>query len=449
VLLIVSDDMSARLGTYGHPVLTPNIDRLAERGRRFDHAYAQVPVCSPSRTSLLTGLGPERHGVWSNKQPVRERLGGAVALSEAFEAGGYFTARVGKIFHQRWDPQFAWDFAIHGVEEETTPSSRRDSRRARRAEKRERALLEAEDEFETDDLSKLWLAEPGGDDEQPDAARAARVVRLLEEPRDRPFLVALGLAKPHLRWIFPRRYLDLYPFDRVELGDEPADDAHDIPAIAVGRSEPNPPGLLGLPVTVFPEDARRRAIAAHNACVSFVDSQVGRVLDALDRRRLWDTTTVVLVGDHGFHLGEHGGIWGKDTLFEESVRVPLIIASPEVAQPGVPARGLVELVDVFPTLLELAGLPPPPQRMDGRSLVPQLKDPSQPGRAAARSWRRAAVGLAGRSIRTDRYRYTEWPDGSQELYDLQSGGIEGRNLAGEALHAATRDRMRALLWQAR
>ncbi|HET7294397.1 MAG TPA: sulfatase-like hydrolase/transferase [Vicinamibacteria bacterium] len=447
VLLIVSDDMSVRLGAYGYPVLTPNIDRLARRGRRFEYAYAPVSVCSPSRTSLLTGLGPERHGVWSNSQPVRERLGGAVPLNEAFSASGYYTARVGKVFHQRWDEQFAWDLAVQGGEEEaaTAPESRRDARRARRAEGRERARLEEQDEFEADDLSKLWFVDPGGDEEQPDAARAARVARLLEEPRGRPFFIALGLAKPHLRWVFPKRYLDLYPLDRIALTAEPADDARDIPAIAVGRSERNPPGLLGIPVTAFPEDARRRAIAAHNACVSFVDAQVGRVLDVLDRRGLWEATTVVLLGDHGFHLGEHGGIWGKDTLFEESLRVPLIVASPEVAQPGVPARGLVELVDVFPTLIELAGLPDPPQRLDGRSLVPMLKDPSYPGRSAAYSWRRTAVGPAGRSIRTDRYRYTEWPDGSVELYDLHGVGIEGQNLAGVAAHATTRDRLRALL----
>jgi arylsulfatase A-like enzyme len=194
------------------------------------------------------------------------------------------------------------------------------------------------------------------------------------------------------------------------------------------------------------DDMRRRAIAAHNACVSFVDAQVGVVLEAMDRLKLWDSTVVVLLGDHGFHLGEHRGLWRKDTLFEEALRTPLIVAGPAVGKPGAPTRAIVELMDVYPTLIELARLRRPPG-IQGTSLVPLLKDPEAKGRDAAFSFRRCYPPQLGRSMRTERYRFTEWPDGSQELYDLSADPRELTNLARSPEQGATVAEMRKRLYE--
>lgn len=446
VLFLVFDDMSVRLGAYGYRLQTPHIDRLARMGRRFDRAYAQVAMCSPSRTSFLTGWRPEWIGVWSNNQPVRARIGNAVPINEHFRANGYFTARIGKVFHQRWDREFQWDVAMHDPAEETAGPAPKRPHRSRRA----RRLAETEEEDEdqrTLDVTKLWAAEEGEDDDQPDARRAHRAVELIEEHREGPFFIAVGFAKPHLRWRFPKKYLDLYPPGGIRWPDEPSDDVADIPALAWGGEAFERPGVFQTPrPPAYDAEQRRRAIAAHNACVSFVDAQVGIVLEALDRLKLWDTTSVVLVGDHGFHLGEHGGLWRKDTLFEEALRVPLVIATPGLKQPGEPSRGLVELLDLYPTLVELAGLPLPAHGLEGESLVPLLDDPARPGKPAAYSSRRVSAGRFGRSVRDQRFRLTEWPDGTRELYDLGADPGESVNLAGSPEHAASLARLLDLLY---
>ncbi|HET7294931.1 MAG TPA: sulfatase-like hydrolase/transferase [Vicinamibacteria bacterium] len=447
VLLLVFDDLSVRLGTYGYPLHTPNIDRLARMGRRFDRAYAQAPSCSPSRTSFLTGLRPERTGIWSNAQPVRERIRDAVPINEHFRANGYFTARIGKVFHQRWDPEFAWDVAMHDPLDETTGPQPRTRRKPRRAQRAAEVEEEGDEQPDAVDLNAFWVAEEGEDDEQADARRAHRAVELLEEHRKGPFFIAVGFAKPHMRWLFPKKYLALYPPDQIVWPEEPGDDVADIPMLAWSREAVGRPRLFRTPEPpAYDADERRRAIAAHNACVSFVDTQVGVVLDALSRLELWDTTTVVLFGDHGFHLGEHGGLWRKNTLFEDVLRVPLLIATPGLKRPGEPARGLVELLDVYPTLVELAGLPQPAQTLEGQSLVPLLDDPSRAGRPLAHSWRRIAAGRFGRSVRDADYRFTEWPDGSQQLYDLRADPGEAVNLARSPAHAATLRRLQDLLY---
>ena len=249
---------------------------------------------------------------------------------------------------------------------------------------------------------RLFVAAPGEDRDQPDGQRALRAVRLLERYRQRPFFLALGLVRPHRRWIAPARYFGLYPPETITPVPFPPDDLADVPAIAV-KTKPQPlPGLplLGRepPGLVTDPALRRQAIAAYQACTTFADAQVGLVLDALDRLDLWRSTVVVLMGDNGYHLGEHGGLLRKDTLFEEALHVPLIVAAPGL-RPAV-VRAPVELMDVYPTIVELAGLPAVAD-LDAQSLVPQLEHPEAASRRPALSYRRVQPPERAWSIRTD------------------------------------------------
>ena len=439
--MILVDDLAPRLGCYGTGVPTPALDRLAREGRRFDRAYCQVSSCSPSRTSILTGRRPERTGVLDNLESPRERLKDAVPLQEHFHANGYFTARVGKVYHGPFEDQFAWDVAEHTPylpEDEANEPAPRRERLARGGP------------------SLAWTATANDDEDEPDGRAARRVVRLLEEHRKAPFFIAVGFNKPHIPWVAPSRYFALNPPDKVALPAEPDEDWRDVPEIAVSRRPPRRAGLL---LSAAPEDRdddlRRRAVAAYDACVSFVDAQVGLVLEALDRLALRERTIVVVVGDHGYHLGDKGGLWRKNTLYEASLRVPLLIAAPGLREPGAATPGLVELVDLYPTLTDLASLPAPPG-LDGTSLRPLLEDPQHSLRKAAFSVAPRRPPELGRTVRTARWRYTLWPDGGEELYDLAPGtwsrvralfgGAESAtvNLAGPARRAETVAEMKKL-----
>ncbi len=439
VVLIVLDDLSARLGCYGSDVKTPNIDRLAARGRRFDRAYCGVAMCSPSRASFLTGQRPEALNVWNNNTPVEGHLGRGVPIQQHFKANGYFVARIGKLFHGRWERAFAWD----STGEEGRPEAPRgQARRARAA----RLAQEEEDGDAGADVSKWFEATNDDDAAEPDGERARKAAELLAAPRTKPLLLAIGFAKPHRRWVAPKKYFDMYPPEGVTLEPQPEHDRDDIPSIALANAALERPGLFETgKVQELDALSRRRAIAAHNATVSFVDAQVGVVLDALDRLKLWDTTVVALLGDHGYDLDEHGGLWRKDTLFEPALRTPLIVAAPGLVQPGRAARGLVELVDLYPTLVDLAGLAPPPG-VGGVSLRPLLDDPERAWRQAAFSFRAASPPRLARSIRTARYRFTEWPDGSRELFDLRADPGERRNVASLPEHATLVAELRERLY---
>ena len=423
VLLVLVDDLNSQVGAWGAPVKAPAIDRLAARGVRFDRAYVPVAMCSPSRVSLFTGWRPERTGVWTNVDPPRPA--GAVPLQEHFAAHGAVTAAVGKVLH--FPENFRWDV---------------------REEHPEVVEEEREGRASGTGGEDLWEKAAGPDVDQPDGRRARRAVALLERFRRRPFFLAVGLVRPHLRWIAPSRYFGLYPPEAMAPLPFPPDDLADVPAIAV-KTKPQPlPGLplLGRePPGLVPDPAlRRQAMAAYRACVSFADAQVGVLLDALDRLDLWKDTVVVLVGDNGFHLGEHGGLLRKDTLFEEALRVPLVVAASGLVPQGLVARGPTEVLDVYPTVVELAGLPPVPG-LDGRSLAPVLATPEAPGRAAAVSYRRVQPPERAFSLRTEAARYTLWPDGSEELYDPRSPSGESENLAARPDRAAEKARLRARL----
>ncbi len=451
VLFIVLDDFNVALGTYAHSTAkTPNMDRLAAQGVRFDRAYSQDPVCNPSRSSFLSGRRPATTQVYGNFTGPRHVMGDVVMLPEHFAAQGYFTARVGKIAHGRYEGQVSWDISenairrehyLPGVDHATVHDNTwpEDAPRG----------LSREDAFagtgRSGGLPLTWRATDELEEETPDGKTARRIVELLREHKDEPFFIAAGFHKPHQPWVAPASFFEQHPVEEIVWPHTPEDDLDDIPAPALGN---------------YPDDKEhsrlqeRQAIAAYHATVTLVDNQVGLLLDTLQELGLEESTIVMLVSDHGFHLGEHGGLWRKHTQFEESTRVPLIVRSPGHAS-GATTQGLVELVDLYPTLADLCDLPLP-AGLEGKSFRPLLEDPS-------RSWKTAVFsgaqrhGFHGRTVRTTRHRYTEWTplegDGEVllELYDLEVDPHEFKNLASLAEHLELRDdlaRQLAADWQA-
>ena len=429
VLLIIADDLRPELGCYGVAAArTPNIDRLAARGVRFDRAYCQYPVCNPSRTSLLTGLRPDATRVFGNQQHFRKTLPDVVTLPQHFKQNGYVTIGLGKIYHR-------------GQTMEDLRPEMDDPASWTRSQYFEGTPLGNTGEGRNLTGGKLawcrWLAAEGTDEDQPDGMIAREAVNALEANRDNPFFLAVGFHKPHDPFIAPRAYFDMHPLDKISLHSDPADrDA----AHALGGK-----GAFAEAFAAFGERERREYTRAYYAGTSFTDAQVGKVLDALDRLKLADRTIVVFLGDHGFHLGERGW-WNKSTLFELSARVPLIIAAPGNREhPGKTSSRTVELLDLYPTLADLAGLKLPPG-LQGVSIRPLLDDPTA-------AWDRPAYTqvqrgkVAGHSVRTARWRYTEWDDGraGAELYDHAADPGEYRNLAADPTHAAVVGEMKAIV----
>ena len=444
VLFIAVDDLNRRLGCYGDKLAkTPNIDRLAKYGVVFRRAYCQYPLCNPSRTSLLSGLYPTETKIMDNQTPPRTYIGDIVFLPQHFRQNGYFTARVGKVYHGGMDDPASWD-----ISEEPRRTVRQRQRQQRRTETRQRKRAEAwEGDFILAGLGSTQVAElqwrmtENEDADEPDGMIARRAVQILEEHlrtrKDQPFFLAVGFHKPHLPWVAPRRYFEMHDPAKMPLPQTPPDDLEDIPQVAL---------TLRPQEQKMTDEEKRLAIRAYYACVSFMDAQVGVLLDALDKNKLWDNTVIVLWGDNGFHLGEHGGLWRKMTLFEESAGVPLIIATPNINGKGKSCDRTVEFVDIYPTLCELCGLPMPKHHLSGKSLVPLLNDPKA-------SWDKPALTFVRRgkvlgvSIRTERWRYTEWDEGRMgvELYDHENDPHEWRNLANNPKFADVVKEMKRLM----
>jgi len=419
VLFISLDDLNTHLGCYGNGMVkSPNIDSLAGSGVRFDRAYCQFPLCSPSRSSLMTGLRPDSTRVYDLTTHFRLTVPDAVTLPQLFKQNGYLTARVGKIYHYGvpadigscgLDDWKSWNQAVN-------PRGR---------DKDEENLLINYTPKRGLGSSLSFLAADGADEEQTDGIGATEVIRLLEKYRNRPFFIAVGFYRPHCPYVAPKKYFDLYNIAGMHVPRVPtAEELKSIPEQALESTKPWPWFGVG-------ESEAARSILAYYVSISFVDAQVGRVLKALDRLGLSENTTVVLWGDNGYHLGEHG-LWKKQSLFEGSARVPLIIAGAGVTAPGGVCRRTVELLDVYPTLADLCGLSAP-DKLEGASLRPLLGDPSA-------DWKRPAYtqvkrgNASGFSVRTERWRYTEWRGGTLglELYDSENDAEELKNLAGVA-----------------
>lgn len=434
ILFICIDDLRPQLGCYGNEQMkTPNIDRLAGQGALFERAYCQFAICGPSRSSVLSGMYPEHSGVKDNVVSFRDKLSGGVSLPQHFRQNGYHTVGMGKIFHHaaNTDPA-SWDrwVDING-RGYFLPKNIEDQKK-RRADI---AAREAAGETFTPHQKYVYTVGPFSEaadaDEHlyPDGQLADRAVQVLREVRHdkQPFFLAIGFMKPHLPLVVPKKYWDLYDSKDFELptimampDDAPAYAGHDSFELRSYSDVPKQ-GPLG-------DDILRRAIHGYYAGCSFVDAQVGRVLNELKALGLEDNTVVLLWGDHGFHLGEHGIIC-KDTNYEVAAHGPLIVRVPSVAPER--ADRLVEFVDIFPTLCGLAGLAVPSQ-CDGQSVFSEL-------------WKTAAFTMnerkwnhpnSGYSMRTDRYRYTRWlnPAGetiTEELYDYQKSPDEERNLLSD------------------
>ncbi|MDX2037972.1 MAG: sulfatase [Isosphaeraceae bacterium] len=434
VVFIVADDLNTQLGCYGAPeVETPHIDRLAARGVRFDRAYCQYPLCNPSRASFMTGMRPDHTRVHDNATHFRKALPNAITMPQFFMSQGYRVARVGKLYHYGVPGQIgtsglddapSWHEVVNPIGRDKTDEAR---------------------VFSINPKAGLggtvsWLAADGTDEEQTDGKGAAAAIELLEKSKAGPFFLAVGFYRPHTPYVAPKPWFDRLPLEQVSLAQVCPTGREGIPAAAFNAREPH----NGMSVAT-----QREAKRAYLASIAFMDAQVGKVLDAIERLGLADKTIVVMTGDHGYHLGEHG-LWQKQSLFEESTRVPFIIAAPGKAGRGRSTRAIVEMIDFYPTLAKLCGFEPPAE-LDGRSLVPFLDDPATPDDHAALTQvarrGRGESAFMGYSLRTDRYRYTEWDGGAKgaQLYDMERDPLQFRNLADDPGSAETRSRLHELL----
>ncbi len=432
VLFVICDDLNCDLGSYGHPqVKSPNIDRLAERGVRFERAYCQYPLCGPSRASFMTGMYPDQTLIHGNAIQIRKHLPDVTTMSQHFMKHGYKATRVGKIYHYNvpadignpgHDDPASWDRTFNPI---------------------------GRDKHDEDKIFSLrkgqfggtmsWLAADGEDEEQTDAIAALKAIEYLEEhaKSKEPFFLAVGFYRPHTPYVAPQKYFDMYPLDEIQVPQVPKGYLDTLP-------KPARQSLLRKrdQVNLKPELARQ-AIQAYYASITFADAQLGRLLDALERLELDDNTIVVFTSDHGYHMGEHG-YYQKTTLFECADRVPLIVSVPGMKTAGQATKSPAEMVDFYPTLAELSGLPLP-EHLSGVSLATTLRDPEKMARKSA-----LTQYANGYSIRTPRYRFTAWgPEGRQgfELYDHDSDPEEMVNLAERPELSATIEKLKEQLKQ--
>ena len=417
VLFIAIDDMSTNISAFADPsVRTPHMEALARRGMAFDHAYCPFPLCNPSRTSVLTGLRPESSGVLTNDVYWRDKIPQALDLPQHFANHGYDTVVVGKILHgiQQWKRGAGWTRVI-----DTGGPSDGKWGRGHELDGALRDAVRAGRKPPPGAQYYQWGPSGLDGEDMMDGRFAAAASRFLGERHSKPFFLAVGFHNPHLPFAAPDRFFDMYPPESVPILKVPPGNAEKLPPFVRNAI---PKHLAGRKLT---PEFTRALNRAYRACCSHVDECIGQVLNALKKNNLEKNTIVILWSDHGFLLGEHG-MWGKNCLFEEACRVPLIIAAPErYYAGGQRCDALVELVDIFPTLSELCALPIP-ETLDGTSLAPLLRDPK-------RSWKKAAFSVAkrgdimGSSVRTEHWRYTEYTDGSAELYDCRVPAAMSRN----------------------
>jgi iduronate 2-sulfatase len=447
VLFIAVDDLRPELGCYGNSLIkSPNIDALAKKGLQFNRAYCQFALCNPSRASLLTGRRPESIQIYDLETFVRTHAPNVVTLPQLFKNSGYEARSIGKIFHVtngNHEDEISWS-----TKPWQSPTSEKRSSKVRtkavdangkaieipEAKKSRKRKVGAEPfepranilPFESPDVSDNKLL---------DGQIAEKAIIELNEIKDKPFFLAVGFHKPHMPWIAPRKYYDLYKDAHINLAEYQR-----LPAGAPAFAS-NEAGEFrsykGIPQDgEIPEEIQRKAIHGYFACISYTDAQIGNLLGELDRLDLRKNTVVILWGDHGYQLGEHG-TWNKRTNWEVAARVPLIISVPGQLHAGETTNALVELIDMYPTLLQLCGLKPP-DGLEGRSMVPLLRKPSLEWKDAAfttyyKPLPKLGTGF-GRAMRTDRYRFVEWsgPKSHEriyELYDEVSDPLETTNVA--------------------
>jgi len=435
VILIYADDLGSRLGCSGDAMaITPNIDRLAASGVYFSNTYCQLPTCGPSRASMLTGLYPWQTGVYGNDS-FRDHIPDVVTLPQLLREKGYFTARVGKIYHMGipagigtpgHDDPFSWDLTVNNT---GWDAKKGNLKKVHRIADKSLGIVPA------------WLAPGIEDAEMADGQGTLDAIRLMEtfhpDKTGKPLMLAVGYYRPHPPMVAPKKYFDKYPTDSINLPIIPENDRKDIPEVAFA--------LKGDAFNFISESDGKHYTQAYYAAVSFMDAQVGLLIDALKKNGLYDNSIILFVGDQGFHLGEHGH-WHKTTLFEEGTKVPLIIAGKAVKNTGSISNAMTELVDVYPTLTDMLGMENP-HEMPGKSLSASLTGDSEMGETVALTAVRQASGI---SMRTERYRLTSWTiDGEKvyELYDHNTDPHEWNNLASNQEYAETLNSLIYLLNQ--
>jgi arylsulfatase A-like enzyme len=444
VLMIIVDDLRdwiGCLGGYGGESPTPNIDRLAARGMLFTRAYTAAPLCNPSRTAVLTGLRPSTTGIYNNDQWWRPAVGEIATLPEHFKACGYETVGAGKVAHhmpgfnppQMWHRYFKQLFddpyhrpsgsMINSVTGMHWPSGFPLN-----------GLGDAVKDwkFPFNPREFDWGPFDKADEQMADGQMATWAVEFLNQPHDRPFFFAAGVHRPHLPWYAPQKYFDQTPLDSVVMPPLKAGDLDDVPPIGLKFARVSSPEVELLKRT----GKYREAVRAYLAAIRFADAQVGRIVEALDHGPSAANTIVLLWSDHGWHLGEKDH-WLKSTLWEEATRVPVIVVAPGLTTPGSRCNRTVSLLDLYPTLMDLCGLPSPRHALEGASWLPLLNKPSA-------NWDRPSVMTylrGNHAVRDERWRYIRYADGTEELYDHTVDPHEWTNLASSPNYTAAKHRL--------
>jgi arylsulfatase A-like enzyme len=402
VLMIALDDLNHWVGYLGRnpQTITPNIDRLAKRGVRFTRSYCAAPVCNPSRAALMTGMRPSTTGVYENNDDWRPHVSEDLPLTSTFRKAGYYVAGAGKIYHEAYGRRTEWDDYLESPGKDPEPTGNTGVGGIRFAP------LDCDD----DDLREAKIVGYG--------------VEQLKKKHDKPFLLTIGLHKPHMPWNVPRKYFDMHPLDKIELPKHLEGDLTDIPPAGVAMAKPN-----GDHRAMLESGRWKEAVQAYLAAISYADAMVGRLLDALDASEHKDNTIVVLWGDHGWHLGEKQH-WRKFALWEEATRAPLIWVVPGMTQPNQVCERTVDFMSIYPTLTDLCGIAKP-AHIEGASIKSLLADPKA-------AWDTPALTTHERknhAVRSEGWRYIRYADGGEELYDETNDPYEWTNLAGKPEHA--------------
>jgi len=401
VLFIAVDDLNDWVGAYGKHagVRTPNIDRLAKQGMLFTRAYCSAPSCNPSRASMLTGVRPSTSGVYFNNQPWRPAMPNAVTLPQYFTQNGYNVLGTGKIFHEVYNDKASWP-EYYPVPPSLKPSNATNKPKGVAGTPLEWGPLNVSDSL----MADFKIAERGID--------------YLKQDHNKPFFLAVGIIKPHLSWYVPQKYFDMYPLADVKRPMVIPNDLSDVPAAGVVMAKRE-----GDHRYIIKNNLWEKAVQAYIASISFADAQIGRLLNALDNSKYKENTIVVLFGDHGWNLGEKEH-WRKFALWEETTHVPFIISAPGIVKPNSVCDRTVNLMDIYPTLIDMCGFPVA-KGIEAVSVFPLLQNPNL-------TWNHPSVttwGQNNHSVRTERWRYTRYSDGGEELYDHNNDPHEWKNLA--------------------
>ncbi len=400
VLFIAVDDLNHWIGHLerNKQTITPHLDRLAGMGVSFSHAYCAAPACNPSRAALMGGMRPSTTGVYHNPDDYRPHIRSDQTLNSHFRANGYRVMGAGKIYHGSFGRRDEWD------------------------DYAKRKKTNSKGAYVNKDIGGIrWAQLKGDDDAVADYQTVSYCIDRLGESHDKPFFLACGIFRPHMPWSVPKKYFDMHPLDEIELPPHTEGDLDDIPAEGVKTAKPN-----GDHKNLTEAGAWKEAVQAYLASVTYADGQLGRLLDALESSAHRDNTIIVLWGDHGWHLGEKQH-WRKFALWEEATRAPLLWVAPGVTRKSVICDATVDFMSIYPTLCELTGLPTP-EHCDGVSIAKLLRNPDT-------KWTRPAItthGYMRHAIRSKKYRYIRYADGSEELYDEIADPYEWKNLAGDA-----------------